>query len=135
MPDLKLQQLHFETEALKRLLTFMMDENVYLKNRIAEILKNTFESTTLGKIEIFQNRFIMEDELVGLLRNDVAELDKLLRVQELIPDKAVIEDLSKKIRKLSYNMENTEGQFMRLKAEFNSFLLDSISAAEKTVMI
>jgi hypothetical protein len=76
----------------------------------------------------------MEDELVGLLRHDVAELDKLLHTQELVPDAAVVEDIAKKIRKLSYNMENTESQFMRLKAEFNSFLLDHITAVQKPVM-
>ena len=135
MPDLRLQQLHFETRSLKRLLTFMMEENVHLKNRIAEVLKNTFENRILGKIEVFQNRFIMEDEVVGLLRNDVAELEKLLHRQEAMPNGAVIEDISKKIRKLSYNMENTEGQFMRMKAEFNNFLLDIMTAAEHQVIV
>jgi len=134
MPELRLQQLQFEADALKRLLTFMMEENVYLKNRISEILKNAFENKILEKIEIFQNRFIMEDELVGLLRNDVAELDKLLHAQELKADKMVVEDITRKIRKLSYNMENTESQFMRLKAEFNNFLLDNMVAAAQPVM-
>jgi len=134
MPELRLQQLKFEADALKRLLTFMMEENVYLKNRISEILKNAFENKILEKIEIFQNRFIMEDELVGLLRNDVAELDKLLHAQELKADKMVVEDITRKIRKLSYNMENTESQFMRLKAEFNNFLLDNMVAAAHPVM-
>jgi len=134
MPELRLQQLKFEADALKRLLTFMMEENVYLKNRISEILKNAFENKILEKIEIFQNRFIMEDELVGLLRNDVAELDKLLHAQELKADKMVVEDITRKIRKLSYNMENTESQFMRLKAEFNNFLLDNMVAAAQPVM-
>ena len=134
MPELRLQQLKFEADALKRLLTFMMEENVYLKNRISEILKNAFENKILEKIEIFQNRFIMEDELVGLLRNDVAELDKLLHAQELKADKMVVEDITRKIRKLSYNMENTESQFMRLKAEFNNFLLDHIASVQRPVM-
>lgn len=134
MPELRLQQLQFEADALKRLLTFMMEENVYLKNRISEILKNAFENKILEKIEIFQNRFIMEDELVGLLRNDVAELDKLLHAQELKADKMVVEDITRKIRKLSYNMENTESQFMRLKAEFNNFLLDHIASVQRPVM-
>ena len=76
----------------------------------------------------------MEDELVGLLRNDVAELNKLLHAQELKADKMVVEDITRKIRKLSYNMENTESQFMRLKAEFNNFLLDNMVAAAQPVM-
>ena len=134
MPELRLQQLQFETDALKRLLAFMMEENVYLKNRISEVLKNAFENKTLGRIEVFQNRFIMEDELIGLLRNDVSEMDKLLHAQKIMLNSAVVEDVAKKISKLSYNMENTESQFMRLKAEFNHFLLENMTAAEQSVI-
>ena len=86
MPDLRLQQLQLEIDALKRLLASMMEENVHLKNRIPEILKNSFENKILGKVEIFHNRFIMEDDLIGLLRNDVALLDKLLQVQKVMKD-------------------------------------------------
>ena len=131
MPELQIQQLQFEINALKRLLAFMMDENVHLKNRIPEILKNSFENKMLGKVEIFHNRFIMEDELIGMLRNNVAELDKLLQVQKVVQDKKSIHDIEKKVRKLSFNMENTESQFMKLKADFNTFLLENVGAFEK----
>ena len=131
MPDLRLQQLQFEIDALKRLLAFMMDENVHLKNRIPEILKNSFEHKMLGKVEIFYNRFIMEDELIGLLRNDVSELDKTLQVQKIAEDEKTIHDIAKKIRKLGFNMENTENQFMKLKADFNIFLMEKMEAFEK----
>ena len=131
MPELQIQQLQFEINALKRLLAFMMDENVHLKNRIPEILKNSFENKMLGKVEIFHNRFIMEDELIGMLRNNVAELDKLLQVQKVVEDKKSIHDIEKKVRKLSFNMENTESQFMKLKADFNTFLLENVGAFEK----
>ncbi len=135
MPDLRLQQLHFETGSIKRLLVFMMEENVHMKNRIAEVLKNAFENKILGKMELFQNRFIMEDEVVGLLRNDVAELERLLHKQDAAHYNFVIDDIEKKVRKLSYNMENTESQFMRLKAEFNNFLLDIMSSSGHQVVM
>lgn len=133
MPDLRLQQLQLEIDALKRLLASMMEENVHLKNRIPEILKNSFENKILGKVEIFHNRFIMEDDLIGLLRNDVALLDKLLQVQKVMKDETSIHDIGKKIRKLSLNMENTENQFMKLKADFNVFLTENMEALEKNI--
>ncbi|GAB2824393.1 hypothetical protein [Ferruginibacter profundus] len=131
MPELRLQQLQFEIDAIKRLLSFMMEENVHLKNRISEILKNNFEKMLLGKIEVFHNRFIMEDEIIGVIRNDIAELDKLLQVQKILQDDNKIHEMGKKIRKLSVNMENTQSQFMLLKTEFNTFLLENTEACEK----
>lgn len=131
MPELRLQQLQFEIDAIKRLLSFMMEENVHLKNRISEILKNNFKKMLLGKIEVFHNRFIMEDEIIGVIRNDIAELDKLLQVQKILQDDNKIHEMGKKIRKLSVNMENTQSQFMLLKTEFNTFLLENTEACEK----
>ncbi|MGG9960811.1 hypothetical protein [Ferruginibacter sp. SUN106] len=131
MPELRLQQLQFEIGAIKRLLSFMMEENVHLKNRISEILKNNFEKILLGKIEVFHNRFIMEDEIIGILRNNIAELDKILQAQKLLQDEYKIHDMGKKIRQLSVNIENTQGQFMLLKTEFNNFLLENTEAYEK----
>lgn len=133
MPHSRLQQLQFEIDAIKRLLASMMDENVHLKNRIPEILKNSLENKMLGKVEIFHNRFIMEDDLIGLLRNDVALLDKLLQVQKVMEDETSVHDIGKKIRKLSFNMENTENQFIKLKADFNVFLTENMEALEKNI--
>jgi hypothetical protein len=131
MPELRVQQLQFEIDAIKRLLSFMMEENVHLKNRISEILKSNFENTLLGKMELFHNRFIMEDEIIGVLRNDIAIMDKLLQTQNQLQEENKIHEIGKKIRKLSVNMENTQSQFMQLKTEFNNFLLENTETYEK----
>ena len=83
MPELKLKQLQFESDTWKRLLVFMMDENIHLKNRLSEVLKDQFDKNLLVEVEGFQNNFIKEDELIGLMRNDVAELDKLFSERDM----------------------------------------------------
>lgn len=83
--ELKLKQLQFESNTWKRLLRFMMEENNHLKNRIAEILKDDFDKNLLKEIENFQSNFIKQDELINLLRNDAADLDKLL-IPEIFED-------------------------------------------------
>ncbi|MGF2412109.1 hypothetical protein [Ferruginibacter sp.] len=121
MPQPKLKQAVFETGALKRSLVFIREENMHLKNRVSEILQNGFDKKMLNKMEIFQNRFIMEDELVSLLRNDVAEIDRLL-----INEGKAIAEINKKLRKLSCNIEVAESHFGKLKLEFNNFLSENI---------
>lgn len=125
MPAFKLKQLQFENNTWKRLLGFMMDENIHLKNRIAEILKTTVEKNMLEEIENFQNSFIRQDDLIGLLRNDTFELDRLL-VRERFEDGKIIKKIDDQLKKLRNNINITEKQFSKLKSEFNNYLLENI---------
>ena len=130
MPELKLKQLQFESNTWKRLLCFMMDENIHLKNRIAEILKNDANKNLLEEIENFQNNFIRQDELISLLRHDAAELDKLL-VREIFEDGEISKEINKKLKDLRNNISNTEKQFTKVKVEFNNYLLETIQQVEE----
>lgn len=124
MPEMKLRQISYETDTWKRLLSFMMDENVRLKNRISEILDDKFNKQMLDQIEIFHGNFLKEDELIGLLRNDVAEIEKLLHKE--INEEEVIAETEKKVRKLRNNIITADRQFSNLKLEFNNYLLENI---------
>ena len=125
MPELKLKQLQYESDSWKRLLRFMMDENIHLKNRLSEVLKDQFDKNLLVEVEVFQNNFIKEDGLVALLRNDVAELDKLL-VREICEDGKIINEIDRRLNNLRNNIMNAELQFGKLKSEFNSYLLENM---------
>jgi predicted RNase H-like nuclease (RuvC/YqgF family) len=126
MPLQKIKNFQYESNNCKRSLRFIMDENIHLKNSVSEILKNNgFDENLLDEIEIFHNRFIKEDELIGLLRNDVAELDKLL-LREVFESEKTITEIDEKIKKLRFNVKNAEKEFVNLKSEFNSFLLENM---------
>ena len=125
MPDLKLQQLQYETETWRRLLGFMRDENVHLKNRLSEILKNNFDTALLEEVENFHNNFLKEDERINLLKREVAELDKLL-VREIFEDIPIIKKVNRKLKRFRNNIKNREAQFTRLKMDFNNYLSENI---------
>jgi regulator of replication initiation timing len=125
MPELKLKQLQYESDSWKRLLGFIMDENIHLKNRLSEVLKDKFDNNLLEEVEGFQSSFIKEDELIGLLRNDVAELDKLL-VREIFEDGKIANEIDKKLNRLRNNITIAEKQFGKLKVEFNSYLSENV---------
>lgn len=123
MQGLTLKQLHYEADTWKRSLAFIMDENIHLKNRLTEILKNGFEKSFLGRVEYFQSRFIKEDDRIGLIRDDVAEIDKLL-VREVLENEKAAKEINRKLARLRNNIVNAEIQFSELKLEFSNFLLE-----------
>jgi uncharacterized protein Yka (UPF0111/DUF47 family) len=78
-PELKIRQFRHESDTWKRNLEFMMQENVYLKNRLAEVLQTiSGDEDILDTAEHYQNEFIQEDEMIYLLRRDIAKLDNLM---------------------------------------------------------
>jgi hypothetical protein len=121
MPELKLKQLEFESDAWKRLLHFIIDENIHLKNRLSEILKNQFDKDKLETIETFQSKFLKQDDLNSLLRNEIAEFDKLL-VRELLEDSKIINKVNRKRANLNSSIVLADDNFRNLKTEFNNFL-------------
>ncbi|MCW3091981.1 MAG: hypothetical protein JWP81_3050 [Ferruginibacter sp.] len=124
IPELKLKQLRYEIDTWKRLLAFMMEENVHLKNRISEILKDKFDKNWLEKVEYFQSSFITQDQLIGILRNDVAIVEKLLMLEQYEDDR-IISQIGARLKKIRGNIIAAERQFGILKMEFNSYLLEN----------
>ena len=124
LPELKSKQLHHELETWKRLLDFMMNENIYLKNRLSQILQDKFEDKLLAKMEDFQNAFLKEDQLFEFLRNEVAELEDLLNFAAV--KKVMENEIDKKLFKLQGNMITAESEFGKLKLQFNSYLSENI---------
>lgn len=120
--EVKLKQAIFEIRSLKRAIDFMMEENVHLKNRVAEILKNGFSKKMLVTLEVFQSRFISEDQLIGLLRNELAQIEQSLH-HEAFSGGESFTALCDKLKQLHKSMVATENQFIKLNADFNDFLL------------
>lgn len=123
MLQLIVRQLEYESDTWKRLLGFMIEENIHLKNRLIEILNSISDKNLLGEMENFHSRFIKQDDLINLLRNDVVELDKLL-IRETFEDGKISDEISRKLNKLRNNIPNAEQQFSQLKFEFNNYFLE-----------
>lgn len=121
----KINQLQVEVNTWKRLLNFFSDENVCLKNRLSEILKNGFDRKLLEEFENFQTKFIKQDEMITFLRNDIAELDKLLLNEKL--GMGINENtIDRKLEHLRKNIANSEGRFFQLQINFNTYILENM---------
>ncbi len=125
MPHLKIKQLKYEINSWKRFLDYLTEENIQMKNRLSEILKEKFDTYLLEEVDGFQTRFIRKDNLVEVLRNEVLELDEI-PVTEIFKDERIFKKIKTKIKRLHKNIINTEKQFSKLKSDFHKFLSTNI---------
>lgn len=109
-----------DIERWKKLLNSRMEENVYLKNMLSDILKNNFDQDSLEEIEEFQTRFISEDELIISLRKDVYHLDNLLSVK-MLEDGKLEKTFHSKMQNLQNDIPNSTKRFQILKSAFHDF--------------
>jgi hypothetical protein len=123
--SLKLKQVQYEVTAWKRALVFMMEENIHLKSRLSEILKNKLHKQFLTEIEAYQNNFVQLDDLIGLLRNDIAGFEKLLAGASL-NEEGNMDELEAKLFTIRNNIGLAKTQFELLRNEFNDFLLKDL---------
>lgn len=126
MPYFKLKQLQHESDTWKRVLGFMTDENIHLKNRLSEILQGHVDKDLLLEAEAFQNSFVREDDLIRFLLNDIVAFDKLL-AKEVSKDGVIRSEMKKKLKSIRTNIGIAEKQFNKLKLDFNSYLLEYTS--------
>lgn len=125
MSELEMRQMYHENEAWKRLLNFMLDENVLLKYRLSEIVRHNSDPGFLEKAEDFQSRFVKNDILISLLRDDVADIGSLLISKE--QDHSNRSDqINSRLKKLRHNVAQVERQFSKLRLDFNSYMSERI---------
>jgi len=132
MPGIKLRLLRQESDTWKRILEFMTEENIHLKDRLSEILKGDLEEDLLMTAEIFQNSFVREDELIRLLRKDVSVFDQWL-TREIYEDGAIVSKVMKSFNVIRKNISESEIQFNQLKYQFSNYLLEYTQMDESSV--
>ena len=125
MKELKLKQVRYEKETWKRLVSFMTEENILLKNRLSEVLKDSFSYNLPEKLECFQSTFINVDNLMDLFRHDLAELEDLLAKETTGEDHTLI-NIQTKLKTLRTVLMNVERELSKLKINFHTYLSEDI---------
>ena len=112
MTELKLMQLRHEINTWKRMLSFMQEENVHLKNRLSDVLKERFNKNLLDEVEFFQTNFIKEDEVIGLLKSEVAAIDNILKWDLITHENKLV--INKGIENVRNNIDASERDFTKI---------------------
>ena len=68
--------IQYEFRSWKKKLDILQQENILLKNRVADIIKNDVNNSFLEKVEYFFACFLEKDAVLALLRHDVADIQK-----------------------------------------------------------
>lgn len=119
----KPEQFLHETKTWSRLLEFIKQENTFLKNRLAAVLDHQTDKDFLALAEQFQNRFIINDELIDELRHDInLQENDFAKNDDMACDHKTI----RKQDKFRNEMEYFEKNFLGLKNEFNKYLSSAL---------
>lgn len=100
----------------------LRQENVYLKNRLAEIIKNEVSSELLEKAEYFLGLFLDKDAVISLLRRDIAHW---YAANTASAHNGELKDILQEQTKLKNDVERLEKEFVTVKSAFNKFLQDA----------
>ena len=123
MTLIMLQQFKYERETWSRLLNYLEEENILYKNRIAVILKKDTDNMLIEMIEIFLNKFVLEDAIIAIFRHEISSASKKIpAIENGIIDKSSYEEIVITQNKLRSEIEIIEQQFNRLKFEFNKYM-------------
>ena len=123
---IKISQFQKESEAWKRSLAFLLQENAYLKLRLGELVNNNTENGEfLEAIEHYQNRFLRKDEILRLIQQDLSQLDQML-LRDLDQDEAALKDVQFRQKKYRKEIRSLESAFNKLKVQFNNFLSETL---------
>ncbi len=116
---LKIRQFKYENESSRRMLEFLMQENVMLKIRLAELLAEIFTTEDFLEIaEFYQASFIRKDEIINLMRQDIARLDNMLT--QFIHKKDDLNSITLAREKLNRDLKNLGVVFIDMKTRFNN---------------
>jgi hypothetical protein len=119
------QQYGHEVDTWLRTLAYLQQENIYLKNRVADLLRYDINDIFLEDMDCFQTMFLDKDAALSIMRHDVSELaDKL----DKRSDNGFKVNLIKE-EQLRRDMEKMEAEFSRLKTDFNKYVFDVLLPA------
>ena len=117
--DSHIKKLRKEISAWRTRLYLRMEENLVLKDMLADILKNNFDHSHLDQIEEFQNNFINEEQVTNHLRKAIVELQKQ---SSKITNHSMQEDgFDEKIKVFNEELKQSDFRFQSMVASFLSF--------------
>jgi hypothetical protein len=112
------KQLLYEAETWKRTISFMQAEFVFMKNRIAQILRDMPNNYMLESIEQYQHLFIEMEKSIYLFKIDINDQIELIKKNHELNFSQLNEKL-KKQKKLRAEIRLAEKLFNKMKFEFN----------------
>ena len=118
-----LQQFTFELESWQRSLAFQLEELVYFKNRLPEIIPSIEDGENLLVVENFQEQFLTQEKIIAYLTTELKAQTRLFE-KDLYFDGEILLSVVKSQKELRKEMGKAEEYFTGVKNRFVQFLID-----------
>ena len=125
MPAFKNDRFLYEIDSWKRILLYLMEENLLMKEQLIVVLNSSITKKSLDVVEYYQSALINEDKVTSLFRKDVEIQQKKILLNmsgDSVENSKSILNQQKKLRK---EIELIERYFNKLKFEFNKFIAEA----------
>jgi hypothetical protein len=103
------------------LLTFLKQENVFYKSRLAEVVNAVNDNETLITSENFNDNFLLQDKMIDFLSGELKEHNGLLE-KSLYIDGEPSGEVIRNQKKLRTDIQKAEEIFTRTKKSFSIFI-------------
>lgn len=113
----KYQEIRAEQSSWLKVLEELRNENVQLKNHLAEIVKGEVSTDLLQKAELFQGLFLNKDVVIALLRHDIAKQISACAVEDL---NGTTTHVLKEQDKLRGDIAKMQQEFIVMKSDFRN---------------
>jgi len=98
----------------------LRQENIVLKNRLSEAVRKSASRPFIEEAEVFQQRSIDKDQVIDLLRYDIANLMVKMKYNGLISGETPV--LQQQAVTLKSDVEKLVSGFTQMKQSFDHYL-------------
>jgi len=125
MTNKKNKQLQLEREAWLRTLDYIRQENVFLKNRLADIVKNKMNVKMLEQAEYFQSLLINKDTTIAFLRYEIGRQNKYAELET--ESTGYLHKIVKRQDALRTDMEKMDKEISRVNILFSDYMAEALT--------
>lgn len=121
----RLCQFTYENNSWKRIIEFIRQENILVKNHLAEVISfSGDEQFSLEDVEFLLNNLLQIETAVGLIYKDIETFDKLTNKESLIDGSH--QKLIGLHNTIKRDIKNVEAEFKKLKNRVDNLLSDAL---------
>ena len=118
-------QFRYEASSWKRVLEFIKQENIQVKNHLAEVVRfSDADQFALNDVEFLLNNLLQIEAGVGLILKDVQSFEKLID-KEFYVDGSYMSLIHKR-QMIIKDLKNIETQFKNVQSQADSFLYNTL---------
>lgn len=108
-----IQGIRDEIGSWQSVLAMLRMENTQMKNELAGIIRKDIDTNLLETAEHFQQRFVDKDQLIDLLRLDIARLLRQVNAAEQMSELPSLRMIGSDMKKLQAEFNILKDQFFR----------------------